>query len=574
LVLSLDDDGLEDLTLRLVLPEYPKAHRTYRGPDGGIDVFSDYDVPSERAWQCKNYIAGSVSWDKCRNSLKTALEEPDPPSRYTFVFPRALKKSDHDYWLKTFVPWAQGKFGQKLPSLDYWDNLADCLQGRPDLVDLLNDGALGTYVRNVLEKTAAEGVNPLAGASDLLGDPAQLAERAKTIGKNDPYFAYGLQGREVSAADEDLPANQSRFTLDRTHEDQLPRFAVAVRDGEGVREVTALPRAGTPLRPIRVVFAEDEDGRAILEDVRIRLSKGLEVTLNDSEVTLNPGTVPDRFRRLLDEKGQLRGGELRLGPSDPLTLEISMTLGETTALEEVQLHRIPELPGVRVSWGGSVCGAILLIDLRPVGEGDDVEIVCSVVNGFAGETPERALHGVGFLRAFAAAGSTHLKCDGLLNPGGVDIESVGDPESESQQGLIATAFVAAALAQLELRDPRGRKMPVALSWHDVETAMLVLELFQTGESRDAITETDNEFEVPVPIDAQPTDDPQRWMQFATALPSIVGHPTLSIEVSVEGASPLRIGDADDGQRVLVCRNDGGAVVVMRLAESEETPRTE
>lgn len=116
-MLSLDDEGLEDLTLRLVLPDWPKAHRTYRGPDGGVDVFSDYGLPPQRAWQCKNYADGAVDWGKCRRSLKTAMGEDNPPLHYTFVFPRALKKADHDYcsWLGLptssathCLPWTTG----------------------------------------------------------------------------------------------------------------------------------------------------------------------------------------------------------------------------------------------------------------------------------------------------------------------------------------------------------------------------------------------------------------------------------------------------------------------------------
>jgi len=51
---ALTDEGLEDLTHRLVKPEYPEAHRV-RGKDGGIDVLSDYGKSPERGWQAKNY---------------------------------------------------------------------------------------------------------------------------------------------------------------------------------------------------------------------------------------------------------------------------------------------------------------------------------------------------------------------------------------------------------------------------------------------------------------------------------------------------------------------------------------
>lgn len=42
LIDALTDDGLEELTLRLVRPDYPCAHRPGKGLDGGIDVLSDF----------------------------------------------------------------------------------------------------------------------------------------------------------------------------------------------------------------------------------------------------------------------------------------------------------------------------------------------------------------------------------------------------------------------------------------------------------------------------------------------------------------------------------------------------
>jgi hypothetical protein len=73
---AVTDDGLEELTFRLALPDYPHAYRTGRGSDGGIDVLSDLGVPPARAWQCKN---GKPDWDDCRESLRTAMDDAAPP---------------------------------------------------------------------------------------------------------------------------------------------------------------------------------------------------------------------------------------------------------------------------------------------------------------------------------------------------------------------------------------------------------------------------------------------------------------------------------------------------------------
>lgn len=274
LVLSLDEDGLEDLTLRVVLPGWPQAHVTRRGPDGGFDVFSDYDVPPERGWQCKNYTDNAVDWGKCKRSLKSALNGDDSPRHYTFVFPRRLNKTEHDYWRKTFVPWAHQEFGSRLPTLDYWDDLADRLKDRPDLVNLLNDGAFGGYFREVMKQTADSGVNPLATAADHIDDSAKAAQRAVRIGKSDPHYAYGLAGREAGISDAELPADRARFTLDRSREDELPRYALSLRKGDEIREITAAPREGSEPRPPKIWFSEDQVGLAARDHARGQLARG------------------------------------------------------------------------------------------------------------------------------------------------------------------------------------------------------------------------------------------------------------------------------------------------------------
>jgi hypothetical protein len=405
----------------------------------------------------------------------------------------------------------------------------------------------------------------VATASDHVDDAAKAAERARAIGKSDPYFAYGEAGREASAADSHLRAGRPRFTMDRSRDDALPRYTMAVRRGDEVHEFTAAPREGVEVRPARLVFAEHDDGRALRDCVRRQLAKGRPITLKDPHVHLDPGDVPDRFRYLVGEDGLLRDGELVLGLSEPLTFVVTMTVGTITLREEVALYRIPECPGDRTAWGGSVGGTILLIDLRPApadgGEtGDRVEIVFSVVAGFDGETPDQALRGLGFVRAFAVADSTHFDCDGLLNPEGLTIDGAGEPDPESFETLMATGLIAQALADLELRDRRGRTMPASVDRRDAAVAKIVLDLFREGVSRDDVA--DAEFEVPLPADAQLSDDPSQWMTYVRALPDIATRPTLRVRIAVEGATPLRITDAATGQRVLVCRNDGAASVVM------------
>ena len=91
----------------------------------------------------------------------------------------------------------------ELQTLDYCDDLEAKLESRPDLVNLLSDGALAGYMRPMLAMTAASGIDPLAAASDVVQDSASAAAHAVQTGATDPNFAYGYAGREAGVGDEE-----------------------------------------------------------------------------------------------------------------------------------------------------------------------------------------------------------------------------------------------------------------------------------------------------------------------------------------------------------------------------------
>jgi hypothetical protein len=173
----------EDLTLRLFKPEYPDAHGV-RGNDGGIDVLSDYETPPARGFQAKNYEA--VPWGECRDSLRAAMNG-DKPRHYSFVFPFQLTKNQRNFWRYDFLPEQEELYPDLV--LDYVDDLVFRVEERPDLVNLLSDGTYAKYFRSTIALAAAEGVNPLASAADLVTDPLTMAEHAKQVGNAIPTSA-------------------------------------------------------------------------------------------------------------------------------------------------------------------------------------------------------------------------------------------------------------------------------------------------------------------------------------------------------------------------------------------------
>lgn len=240
-----------------------------------------------------------------------------------------------------------------------------------------------------------------------------------------------------------------------------------------------------------------------------------------------------------------------------------MTLRQHATRQDVTLYRIPELPGDRASYGGSIGGTILMLDLRPVHDSDDVEFTFSARALFDDESPEQALRGLAFARAFAEADTAHFVCDELLPRNGLTTQKHGAVEQQMIEALQANAIVAMGLKELELRDPRGRTMPTSITPRDVMVALTVLELYRHGEAREEVDEP--EFEAPLPPEAKLEDELAKWISFEWELPDIGGQPTrLAVTHAIEGATALRLAPGPGGDLVLVCRNDGNASMVMRL----------
>lgn len=576
LVQSLSDDGLEDLVLRFVRPCYPEAHRTRRGRDGGIDVLSDYLARPDRAWQAKNSVDGDVDWRHCRNSLKAAMTGSAPPRRYTFVFPRTLKASERNSWRDSFHPTEFAKY-DRLEQLDYVDNLATRLQGRPDLVDLLEDGALGEYVRPIVREISQSGVNPVAPAADLMAGAAALAEQSKIVGSNDPHYAYGQAGREAAQRDADVPENRHIFTLEHGI-DGLPRYSMTLRDGDAIKTLTADLREGAVVKTPEPWFADTQTGRDLLIRARTGLAKGKPVRLDSNDVGIDPGIVPDRFRAMLAGDGLLRDGTLEIGLSEPLVLDAILTNGGVDRPQAFKLYRVPALPDDTLAYAGALGGVVLSFDLRLGGDRKDigpeafeVEMTIGLTLHLQEEVAGHALRGLGFAHAFGAAEHVRMKCAGLLPPGGIEWDGGTPADDHADEIWTVAATLATALEGLNDRDGGQRRMPSSVTDRDMACAKIVLSLLSDGEVR---VPARGEFEVPLPVEAAgSSDDLSSLMTITTMLPPLAGKPSRAEVVQeVRGATALRLVDRPNGKFALVCRSQGDdASIVYRWAPV--TPRS-
>lgn len=270
------------------------------------------------------------------------MEQEQRPNHYTFVFPRKLTSGERDFWRDSFLE-EQLRLHPSLSTLDYWDDLADRLEGSPDLVDRLSDGALADYVRTVFAQAAGTGVNPLASAPDLVGDATQMAARAVAIGASDPDFVYGSVGREAGVADENLPEGALLFQLQHDRRTALPKYTLSMRAGSSITELTADPRAESIVQP-EPWFADTPEGATARELARGSLAKGRPISLRGPHVGVDPRSVPDRFRSLLDDAGLMRDGELQLGVSEPLDLTMVLQTHTGSGFDlarQLRMFRVP-----------------------------------------------------------------------------------------------------------------------------------------------------------------------------------------------------------------------------------------
>ena len=577
LVRGLDDDGLEELTLRYVKREHADAHRTRRGIDGGIDVLSDYELPPGRAWQCKTSTNAEADWGECRTSIKAAMDDEEAPPHYTFVFNFVLSSGQRNFWRKTLLPELRAKYPD-CTTIDYIDNLDRLIDSRTDLIDWLSDGAFGPYLRRALKEmghsapAADENHDDRDRARDRsAGTASTPADDAMRLGEGDASYSYEVAGREARAGDRAQRDQTARFSMTAGQRDRLPRFSLTTRDGDAVTQVSATPRDGVEVAPPQPWFASTPDGQRALFTARAELAKGREVRLTGPEVGISGGDVPTQFSGWVRPAEGGSSGELGLGLSEPLLLILTMDpAGQPRVEQPVQMYQVPPEPGAEIAYAGAIGGAVLSIDLFPVVEepapagGGRFECRFSVTLAVSGENAQAAMNGLGFARAFGEADRVHFACPGLLPPDGYQITGrleMGETEAELWQ---AAATLAAALRGLSDRDGVERIMPDTLNPIDLARAEKVLGLLAGPVEIPIGTD---EFDVRLPPGARADDEPASWLTFSADFGPLVGQPTgLTVTQTVVDAEARAIARATDGSLVLTCASTGSDTrIVAKLA---------
>ena len=223
---------------------------------------------------------------------------------------------------------------------------------------------------------------------------------------------------------------------------------------------------------------------------------------------LQPGSVPDRFRSLLDPNGLLRNGRLELGLSEPLVLTVTMVFDG----EEV-IQPLTALPGARATWRCTLLRGCLPRNRaraescgRAHADDEDIRFDgwLDVTLFMEDEAAADAVRGLGFARAFGQADGVLFECQGLLPEGGVGSEGRTPLQPAAEKVWQVAAIVAGALAELEKHDGRVRTIPSTINHRELVLAETVLQLLHDGELRMPCVGT---FDAPLPAETDPEAKP-------------------------------------------------------------------
>ncbi|MDQ2630673.1 MAG: hypothetical protein M3Y75_06835 [Actinomycetota bacterium] len=476
-----------------------------------------------------------------------------------------MTKNQRDFWRDEFLPEQLAKYS-KLKKLDYVDDLAQRLEDKPELVNLLSDGAYGSYVRETLKQTTETGVNPVATATDLAADPIKMAEHAKAIGKGDPNFAYRLIGREAGSDDAELGQRGRRFKMNHGL-DNLPSFSMEILHGDVVTELQADVRPEASTRSPEPWFEKSPAGEKARTRARISLSKGEPINLSGEEIGVRPGDVPDRFREELTEDGLLRKGIVGLGLSQSIDLLIEITIGGQATRETIPLYAIPPIEPAALAFGGHYLGTVITLDFESVDdaevEPDEIalEMVCGLSLVAGGLRASDALEGLAFAQAFEKAERIYFQCPQILPPEGIAFSGREAPSAGQEMWNVA-AVVAAALAGLEARDGVERTMPEAVEIRDRYAAQMTFQVLQEGKLEIGI---EDEFDLPLNLDIE-GKKLEDLLDLQVELPPILGQPTgVMVRRQLLDLEPLKIVNPESGPPLLKLKPAaGGGKVLITL----------
>ncbi len=297
----------EDLVFALVRADDNRAEQL-GPPDAGRDTIIRLAGGGELVWQAKHHTSG-IDWNKCEDSLKTALKLRDP-REVTFVFPVKMTATKEPGLEDLRARYPQVAICKPWTLPDVRDKLADAPDVRRELIDR-RIGIDELHVRELVEraakheqaseeKTSAAMLGPLvaSGHSEALAEAERRAEAGDLRGASERFEALAravedrmpavatalvLQAARIAADDNDreragaLYLQASRSAAQRG--DDIAEFAAfraswLLPEDERGRSLAAMARASWPERPeealpvLRVAFEraiEAENAEDILE---------------------------------------------------------------------------------------------------------------------------------------------------------------------------------------------------------------------------------------------------------------------------------------------------------------------
>jgi hypothetical protein len=419
---AMSDEDFELLVFQVVKAKDPDAVRLVP-PDGGADtVVPESSEMSPEVVQSKHYPGdmGDAHWRRCEQSLDRAAEKHHP-RRITFVFARDFTEPQWSAF-KTRLVERKPEIAVRAITLS---DLVLELDKHPSVKRRWfgDDDKLDSIQRQL-----AQGGQPLDTGADLV---ARAHELGRFADQQDPYFDQQIFAGGPTTPTPDWGDNPPYVTVEWQGEESRIRVDAWVREGAEVET----PAFG---------FTQDEAGERARDEARRQLARGEAAMLKEGVWTRF--RAPAATQQFVGDAATMEG-EVRLGPGQPLRLQLDIETSETEQHYALNIYPVPPARGGQMGFAGFVGAVFVQLELT-LEEEPRLALNLMLTGRFDGPARERA-DAARMLFAFATHERVTIRCAGLLPDEGLRtrIDAGRDMELAGQLALTRDVWDDVALIE-------------------------------------------------------------------------------------------------------------------------------
>ena len=473
-------DRFEQLIFELAKLEEPTVQRLVP-PDGGADtVRPATDQASARVWQAKRY-AGQINWPECEKSLNRAIKRWSPES-VVFAFARDFSERP----AKSFQARLVDRGANDDVAVEAW-TLSEIVRR----LSTETGKALRIRFFELSQQALMEMVERLGQVGGPLNSLEDLLQRAQALGdftgEADPDFRYATSSVELTAPAPDWS--------------ELPYMTLDVAGERSRVHVASWPREGAEVEQPSFSFTDDETGRQARKLAVRSLARGEEAVIADG-VTLR-FQAPALMKDLIDQDGQLPAGQIRLGPGEPIEVEVELNSPILSLQNSIGLRPVPAPTGSAASFAGLLGPVLIEIHFELLEE--PMMRAHVSFDGTFGPEAATNIDVAEMLLAFDSHERMTIRSDVLFPQAGeLGGRFSGDGLApQMRESVEARLALNREIVEIEKRSGRQLAIPEDLGVDDLATVSLIAEVIRSGAGLAKIESLEGEVNNPAEIPSVP-----------------------------------------------------------------------